>query len=637
MDKGMKVAILWHMHQPRYVDTQGNIVMPWVFLHAIKDYYDMSYIASLYGAKVTFNLTPILIEQINIYANEGISKDVFLNLLKKRVSELTDREKQTVVRYCKSPNYNTMIKPFALYDRLYKKGELTDDDIVSLEVRFLLSWCGRYLRENSGVVKDLLNRSGYREEDKAVLLNELEAFIPKILPYYKKLLDSGLISITTTPYYHPILPLLIDMDVARKANSQTVLPKNHFSLKEDAILHIEKAKELYVKTFSKEPNGFWPAEGGVSRETIEMFIEHGLRYAATDEAILKKSSNLDHYRVFEYKGFKMFFRDTQLSNLIGFDYKYLSEDGAVGDFIKRLKEIQGDIVFVILDGENPWEYYKNNGWDFLNLFYKRLADEFELVTFDEASEMDAVELSNVEPGSWIFGNFNTWVGNEEKNLAWELLFQSRKDCFRHGSLDDNIKEQFLIAESSDWFWWYGDDHYTQFEREFDELFRENLIDIYRKLNIPPPQSLFRPIVGSLGALNRVQFPKDEINPTIDGKITSFFEWIDAGFVDERVGDTMGKGYTLIDALYFGENDDKFFIRLDGDVKGKDIFVFVNDSKIEYNGVVDGIAEIEIEKTNLPDEFDLKIEVFENGRLLQILPSVPLSIQLNTGYYKNWYI
>ncbi len=637
MDKGMKVAILWHMHQPRYVDTQGNIVMPWVFLHAIKDYCDMPYIASLYGAKVTFNLTPILIEQINIYANEGISRDVFLNLLKKRVSELTDREKQTVVRYCKSPNYNTMIKPFALYDRLYKKGELTDDDTVSLEVCFLLSWCGRYLRENSGVVKDLLNKSGYREEDKAVLLNELEAFIPKILPYYKKLLDSGLISITTTPYYHPILPLLIDMKVAKEANSQTVLPKNHFSLKEDAILHIEKAKELYVKTFLKEPNGFWPAEGGVSRETIEMLIGHGLKYAATDEAILKKSSNLDHYRVFEYKGFKMFFRDTQLSNLIGFDYKYLSEDEAVDDFIKRLKEIQGDIVFVILDGENPWEYYKNNGWDFLNLFYKRLTDEFELVTFDEASEMDAVELSDVEPGSWIFGNFNTWVGNEEKNLAWELLFQARKDCFRHGSLDDSIKEQFLIAESSDWFWWYGDDHYTQFEREFDELFRENLIDIYRKLNIPPPQSLFRPIVGSLGALNRVQFPKDEISPTIDGKITSFFEWIDAGFVDERVGDTMGKGYTPIDALYFGENDDKFFLRLDGDVKGKDIFVFVNDSKIEYNGAVDEIAEIEIEKTKLPDKFDLKIEVFESGRLLQILPSVPLSIQLNAGYYKNWYI
>ncbi len=637
MDKGMKVAILWHMHQPRYVDTQGNIVMPWVFLHAIKDYCDMPYIASLYGAKVTFNLTPILIEQINIYANEGISRDVFLNLLKKRVSELTDREKQTVVRYCKSPNYNTMIKPFALYDRLYKKGELTDDDTVSLEVCFLLSWCGRYLRENSGVVKDLLNKSGYREEDKAVLLNELEAFIPKILPYYKKLLDSGLISITTTPYYHPILPLLIDMKVAKEANSQTVLPKNHFSLKEDAILHIEKAKELYVKTFLKEPNGFWPAEGGVSRETIEMLIGHGLKYAATDEAILKKSSNLDHYRVFEYKGFKMFFRDTQLSNLIGFDYKYLSEDEAVDDFIKRLKEIQGDIVFVILDGENPWEYYKNNGWDFLNLFYKRLTDEFELVTFDETSEMDAVELSDVKPGSWIFGNFNTWVGNEEKNLAWELLFQARKDCFRHGSLDDSIKEQFLIAESSDWFWWYGDDHYTQFEREFDELFRENLIDIYRKLNIPPPQSLFRPIVGSLGALNRVQFPKDEISPTIDGKITSFFEWIDAGFVDERVGDTMGKGYTPIDALYFGENDDKFFLRLDGDVKGKDIFVFVNDSKIEYNGAVDEIAEIEIEKTKLPDKFDLKIEVFESGRLLQILPSVPLSIQLNAGYYKNWYI
>ncbi len=637
MDKGMKVAILWHMHQPRYIDTEVNIIMPWVFLHAIKDYYDMPHIADVYGANVTFNLTPILIEQLNIYANKGISKDIFLNLLKKQTSDLTDREKQTVIRYCKSPNYNTMIKPFALYDRLYKKNNLTDDDIVSLEVCFLLSWCGHYLRENNEVVKGLLNRSGFSEEDKAALLNELEAFIPKILPYYKKLLDDGLISITTTPYYHPILPLLVDMRVAKEANSQTILPKNHFSLKEDAALHIEKAKELYLKTFSKEPNGFWPAEGGISKDVVELFYEHGIKYTASDETILRKSGDLGHYRAYQYNGVKLFFRDTQLSNLIGFDYKYISEDEAVSDFIRRLKEIRGEIVFVILDGENPWEYYKNNGWDFLNVFYKKLKDRFELATFDETSAMDAIGLSDVKRGSWIFGNFNTWVGNEEKNLAWELLFQARKDCYRHNSFGDNLREQFLIAESSDWFWWYGDDHYTQFGREFDKLFRENLIDIYRKANIPPPQSLFRPIAGSMGSENRVQLPKDAISPTIDGKVTSFFEWIDAGVVDERVGGAMSKGQIPVEVLYFGENDDKFFIRLDGNVKNKELFVFINDNKIEYNGTVNEIAEFEIEKSNLPDEFDLKIEVFEDGKLLQILPSTPLAIQINSVYYKNWYI
>ncbi len=630
----MSVAILWHMHQPDYRDEQGVFFMPWVFLHAIKDYYDMPYIAIQYNVKLTFNLTPILLEQLQCYIQKGPLNDRFLSLLLKHPSRLEQTERDFVQKICKTVQFETMVKPLPYFAKLFEKKEYSHEEFIDLEVWFLLAWCGNYLRRNDPMIGQSLQKKSFGQEEKERLVDQLFAFLPKIVPFYNELFQKGSIALSTTPYTHPILPLLLDIHVAKEANPNTFLPMDGLSLKDDAIMHIKKAKEIYKTHFGQNPKGFWPAEGAVDEKSVKLYKEHGIEWIATDEAILKKSGGDDPHAIYEYDGVKIFFRDHTLSDLIGFVYRHFDAKEAAEDFMKR---IQKD-TFVILDGENAWEYYPQNGLPFLQSLYERL-QTIETFTFDEATQKSSNKLSRLAPGSWIYGDFNTWVGDEEKNRAWDLLFQTKRDFYHHPSDDLRIQQHFLDAEASDWFWWYGEGHYTEYAKEFDKLFRNHLIQIYKILGLSVPKDLLSPIVGSHTIHTYINEPKEYIYPIIDGRITSFFEWLGSGYLDER-GDTM-QSNELVQRIFWGENEESLFFRLDSQrPKELDVTIYFDEETVTPDAIAkDEIIEIEISKKSLHSQkFEVRFEILENGKIVQILPSLTrLFIQIGNDYAKNWFV
>ncbi len=622
------LILYFHMHQPDY-RKKGIFFMPWVFLHSIKDYYDMPYIVSKYNVKVNFNLSAVLIEQINEYIKNGINGDKFLTLFIKNPNELNYEEKNYLLKILKSLTPK-MINNERLKE-LFFKDNFSDDEFINFEILFLLSWCGGYLKSTK-FIKEFLNKRIYKNEDKKILVEFLLSFMKKILPFYKKLQNEGKISVTTTPYTHPILPLLIDINVAKKANPNTILPENGVSLKDDALIHIKKAKEIYKSVFGEYPFGFWPAEGAVDEKSVNLYKNENIKLIATDEAILKKSGVDDIYKIYEFNKVKIIFRDHILSDLIGFTYKDFEAKKAADDFYKRVQK--KGIAIVILDGENAWEYYDNNGIDFFNALYKNL-EKLNTLTLKGALNLESQKLNHLAPGSWIYGDFNTWIGDAEKNRAWELLFQTKRDYLHHKTKNEEIENHFLKAQASDWFWWYGEGHYTQFSKEFDEIFRSHLIKIYEILNLPPPNNLFISIIGAYEMKAIVNEPKNYITPVIDGKITSFFEWVGSGYID-NTGASM-QSNSIIKRIYFGEDKENIYFRLDVNETDIDIKIFFDDKEIKnYEMAKDEIIEIKIPKIN-KKSFEVRFEIYKDNQLTEIAPNNARLIMKNRDYSKNWFI
>ena len=583
------LTILWHMHQPFYY-YEDKIYLPWVFLHAIKDYYDMPYIASKYNVKVSFNLTPSLLIQL-----DNLKKDYFLKLLKKR--DLNNNEKEYILSIIRSVYVETMVKPNAEFFRLFNKNSFSDEEFINLEVFYLLAWCGEYLKSQN-FVKNYLQKNSFTYKEKVELIEYLLEFTKKIIPFYKNLQKNGKIKITTTPFSHPILPLLFDMQNAKRANPHTSLPRIYFSLKDDAFMHIKKAKEIYNKYFGKYPDAFWPAEGSVSKEVFEAFYKEGIKFTFSGDDVIKKQ-NKNHLKSYEYNGVKILFRDRYLSDLIGFEYKNFKPRDAVIHFQREIKSRSGKIT-VILDGENAWEYYKKP-YEFLHLFYEMLESE-NTKFFDEVK---TDEKLNIPPlGSWINGDFNTWVGDEEKNRAWEVLFMAKKDI--------GEDEDFLYAEGSDWFWWYGIGHSSNQDDIYDLIFRSYLINIYKKHNLQVPASLLNPINNSKSYFIPQKFI---ITPKIDGK-TTFFEWVGAGEIIENFGALASS----IPKIYYGIDEKNLYLRID-DKRYK-----FKDFKNKTLDITEAVGE---KKEIL--RFILKKENFE-----MILPSRIIKLDINE-IYKNWFV
>ncbi len=567
--KKTTLNFLWHMHQPYYRDDQsGEIVMPWVFLHAIKDYYDMPwYLEKIPGIKATFNLVPSLMVQLKAYEDFEV-RDKLLIALRKEIGALCHDERLYLAEHLFYANVEHMIKPLPRYYALYEKKlqyesnealseNLSEQEFLDLQVLYILSWCGVYLRENNETVKKLLDKGAlFSHEEKITLLKSLTGFIATIIPYYKKLQEEGKIEVSTTPFNHPISPLLLDIQNGKKANPDTPIPEVSGNLREDVFEQVERAIGYYEKAFGKKPVGFWPAEGAVSYEFLEILKDHEVKWAASDEEILYKSikkhdKNAIYQRNrlhFEKGDMALFFRDHSLSDLIGFTYSGWNETEAVSDFVHRLEQIHQSsesdtLVNVILDGENAWEYYPNNAYDFFQRLYTTLSKLpwLKTATMQESMQKEEIPeftLTTLEPGSWIGGNFNIWIGHSEKNRAWELIYRTGEDYEAHKErlspeVRRKIIKEFLVAESSDWFWWYGDDHHTVEKDTFDALFRKHLINIYHLMELTPPAELFDPIVTK-ESKSRGKFftePQSSVMPIIDGKTDNFFEWMDAGEMD----------------------------------------------------------------------------------------------------------
>lgn len=670
------------MHQPDYRDASGVMQMPWVFLHAIKDYYDMPWMLSRHeGLKATFNITPPLIEQISLYTHQPQEHDRFLKLWLLDPSELSETDHKWIIKICKSTPFETMVSPMSSYKVLYEKERYNNHELRDLQLLFMLSWCGVYIRTHNTLIEALLKKERhYNQEDKHLLLNELTAFIATLFPYYSQLHNENRISISTTPLNHPILPLLMDMENAKIANPSTQIPKQHIPLHEDARLQVERAKTLFIETFGYEPEGFWPAEGAVDEQSVALLKECGIKWIATDEAILFKSLGSNHrdelYSPYDYKGMCMGFRDHGLSDLIGFTYRFWEAHKAAEHFVNALVPMNDSnpdsTVFVILDGENAWEFFHNNGFDFFDALYSKLNQIpwCHSVHMDDVAKLPAKTLHRLEPGSWIHGEFNTWVGHSEKTRGWELIYLTKRDYEHHKfTLDEATKEKitehFLASECSDWFWWYGDDHFTEFSEEFDTLFRSHLISIYDLMQIAPPSDLFKPIIENKSSEKFHLLPQSPITPSTNGVHDSFFEWVGCGVVDEsKLFSTMDRVRGAVRKIYYGQDDDNVYFAFDADTKalnesvilrmiiepiGFNVDLSLQDCKefchkayvddIEVELAYEQWLELRVSKSSFTcKQLQFRFELSGENIASQTLPGFgELELNLTTDYSENWFV
>lgn len=594
------VAILWHMHQPYYFDPIKNkFALPWVRLHATKDYLDMLLVLEEFPqVKVTFNLVPSLLKQLQEY--ERGATDVFIEHTLIDASDLTEDQKFFILENFFLANWKNMIFTFPRYRELLEKrgrtiGDLskiikkfTVQDFRDLQALFNLVWIDPMLRKRDKLLNELQSKGrDFTEEDKRLIIDKQTEILKKVIPTYKRMANSGQIELSVSPFYHPILPLIYDTNKAKECMPGVFLPENRFSAPEDAKAQIEKALNFFERTIGLKPKGMWPSEGSVSEEVVELIREAKIDWIATDEEILAKSlgetlrigdrvlSPEKLYRPYEFNGVKLFFRDRVLSDLIGFVYSGWSAEKAVEDFILRIKRLRAEdnlIIPVILDGENAWEYYENDGADFLRKLYHALEKDRELktTTFSEFLEKfpETKKLSKLFPGSWINANFSIWIGHEEDNKSWDYLYRVRKDLLEFQAQNNNLSldrawEEIYIAEGSDWNWWYGDEHYTETKDIFDEIYRHHLINVYNLIGKEPPSFLYVPISKKLREIRPQIEPKGFIYPKIDGRVSGYFEWLEAGkFVLKKIGGSMHKSEGLISELYFGFNKKYLYIRLD---------------------------------------------------------------------------
>lgn len=608
-DSPLYISFLWHMHQPYYKDPfTGLYRLPWVRLHGTKDYLDMVEILADFPAiKQTFNLTPSLLEQLSDYVENG-AHDRYLIVSLKKASDLDYEDRVFMLQNFFLANWDHMIKPFPRYfDLLRKRGfhfissELkrmasyfSVQDFLDLQVLFNLCWIDPVFRKRDPFLSMLVEKGrDFTEDEKSTLLSKQLDLLKQIIPRYREMAREKRIELSVSPFYHPILPLLCDTNVAKIALPDITLPRKRFSHPEDARQQIRMGIRYFEQVFGYRPFGMWPSEGSVSEEVLKLISGEGIKWIATDEDILSaslgrslrdSSRNLADphslYSPYLFHDVSILFRDHSLSDLIGFEYARWDPRRAAEDLIAKLvhawKIVPKDkphLVSIILDGENAWEYYRNDGHDFLRYLYEGLSREGRLRTVTVSEYLSiaghGIPLERIHAGSWIYGNFAVWIGHEEDNTAWEYLSQTRDELsvFQEKNPARDLSDAWkalYIAEGSDWNWWYGDDHTTENQKDFDELFRSYLMKVYRELGREVPTNLFSPVLIEDRSVVPSVSIRGFIEPKIDGIVTSYYEWYQGAQLDARkTGGSMHKSESILSSLYFGFNRQFLFLRLDG--------------------------------------------------------------------------
>ncbi len=693
MAKKTYLAFLWHQHQPIYKDPLSNTYeLPWVRLHATKDYYDMVAILDDYPRiKSNINLVPSLLIQLDEYA-KGIAKDKFLELSLKPVLELNEEEKIFILMNFFMANWETMVYPYNRYRQLLdKRGKQTSsedikrmlnyfkpEDIRDLQVWFNLSWFDPYWRKHDEFIDSLyIKGRDFTEEEKQKLIGKQLKICGMIVEKHKELQDRGQIEVSVTPFYHPIMPLLCDTNNALDATPNIVLPKKRFSHPEDAVWHVQNAVNYYEQLFGRKPKGMWPSEGSLCNEVVKIVSDNGIKWLATDEAVLSASYN----KVFENRRYlfrpynvnidgkqiSMIFRDHGLSDSIGFVYSKWNPDDAVKDFISKIKNIGnyvGDeydspLVSVILDGENCWEYYPNDGRDFLSKLYEALEKDEDIETVRISDYLEKLPpkntINNLRAGSWINGNFGIWIGHNEDNTAWNYLGQTRDFLteytkqhpeFVGSELEKKVWQVLYAAEGSDWNWWYGDDHSSGNDLMFDLLFRQHLMAIYSLLNQKFPDYLYKAIKGQGKTVtgNNFVMPTSLITPIIDGEISNYFEWKKSGYyIVGHSGGSMHQVATIIKSFNYGFDLENIYLalKLNMQEKTKEIEIFnfnINfmepvrnkiSAKFDMNS---NLIEFYIAYENSKEKFYLSSEDIMFKSLIEI--KIPLKILKLPESYNN---
>jgi alpha-amylase/alpha-mannosidase (GH57 family) len=651
------------MHQPYYKDPEtGSYLLPWVRLHAIKDYAALPVIFRGHpGVKHTVNLVPSLLVQVLDYVENG-AEDVFLSISRKNALDLTKAENEFLLRNFFSAYAPTMILPQPRYADLFRGHEAAlraleknnggpggygASEYTDLATLFNLTWFHPMFREENPELSRLWRKgSGFTEREKHFVLDHQIEVMGRVIDEYRKFSREDGGELSSSPMYHPILPLLIDNRSALDALPGAALPGLPFSWPADARIQLERGRSVFHNLFGSYPAGLWPSEGSISPAVLEMASGTGFRWAATDEILLARAFGTTVRRDTEgipvepdwfYRPYAavtksgsipVFFRDHYLSDLIGFEYSRWNARDAANNFIHNIKRIYDRlssgksgaseneyVIPVILDGENAWEYFHDSGTDFLNTLLSKLEllrPNIESVTlYDALEEIKEIrELPSLPTGSWIDGTFNIWIGHPEDHAAWEMLSRARtliesksKIYIKEGKEEppdlQKARDYLMVAEGSDWFWWYGDDHYTPHGPEFDRLFRNNIKAAYKAVGSISPDSLDIPIIKTgkiIQERNVIPAPRSYIQPQIDGLVTSYFEWNSARKVVPSPGFiTMHRsGHLILSCFYYGFSVDEVFFRFDLDkvavenVHEIELEILFQEKSVKFISILDPI-------------------------------------------------
>lgn len=535
-ERPVKLVFCWHMHQPDYRDhLRDEFLQPWTYLHAIRDYTDMAaHLEANPGAKAVVNFSPILLEQLQIYEQQisGYLKhgrpvrDPLLAVLDSPVFPVNSRQRIDIVKTCLRSNQKRQIDRYYPYAKLAELARLvihelehtsyiSDQYLADLVTWYHLAWLGETVKRNNSLIKAMLEQGwDFTLHQRRQLLEILHELISGLRFRYMKLADKGQIELSMSPYSHPMIPLLLEFKAAREATPDLPLPalqaypggtdRSHWQLTQGI--------EVFRNYFGRRPDGCWPSEGGVSLETARLTDQLGFCWIATGEKVLRNSiaaspglEGVSIHQGFNLPGIKLrlFARDEVLSDLISFTYSTWHADDAVGDLIHRLEQIatactdpENSVISIIMDGENAWEYYPENAYYFLSALYRRLAEHprLRLSTYKEVVPQKAGRLEKLIAGSWVFGTFSTWMGNVDKNRAWDTLCDVKRVYDELiGNIDPGnrlrIERQLAACEGSDWFWWFGDYNPAKTVSDFEQLYRTHLRNLYLMLGREPPHYL----------------------------------------------------------------------------------------------------------------------------------------------------
>lgn len=572
-------------------------MMPWVRLHAVRGYLDMIEAAHSCEAAVTFNFSPSLLEQLR-FAAETNPADEFERVSLIPATDLTENDKRFILTHFFSINWDVHIHPHPRFaDLLARRGdrlngesikqaliEYSAQDYTDLIVLFNLAWIGFTGRKDHHI-KALFNKgTDYSFQDIQFVLGYHHEVLKRIIPRYSELYNRDLIGISASPYSHAILPLLCDTRSAAPDIPAQELPHPAYCRAGDADRQLRLAAATHKRTWKREHGGLWPSEGSVSDEALELAALNGFRWAVTDQGILQRSErsrtdNLEHFVSYEWAGgnhlIRIYFRDRALSDAIGFRFYNMPPQDCINEFVGNLVRIEeatrtipGRCVVIALDGENAWESYPDGGEGFLSGVYNEIQSHavLELMTFSQHMQTGAKErIHHIHSGSWIESNFRIWIGDPQKNHAWTELGRMRSllDDIQAGDpARDEFMKWLLRAQGSDWFWWYGEPFSSVYKPHFDELFRAFMKQAYLTAGSKPPPSLDIPIVKPFQPERRLQ-PMFAITPKLDGRETSFYEWIGSCRIDPRqYGSTMGRSEHSIRAVHYGFNERELFFRFD---------------------------------------------------------------------------
>ncbi len=536
-DRPIDVVLYWHMHQPEYRDIRtGCYHQPWTYLHAIKDYVDMAaHLEAAPEARAVVNFTPTLLDQIDDYARQiggyldhGENLlDPMLEALVQPVLPVSREERLGLIKRCLRANEERLVRRYREYERLFLLSRYLEehpDAIIFIDDQYLadilmwfhLAWLGETVKRSDLRVRRLIDKGiGFTLHDRHELLGIIGELCSHVIGRYRRLAERGQIELSMTPFAHPIMPLLLDINSAHQAMPGAPLPAigSYPGGAQRVEWHIEKGMQVFEHHFGFRPVGCWPSEGGICETTIEMLGRHGIRWLASGEAVLRNSLKDDAngclHAAYSYgkDNPTCFFRDDGLSDLIGFSYAGWHADDAVDNLVHHIdniteacKDQARPVVPIIMDGENAWEYYPENGYHFLSALYTRLVEHprIRLTTFRDylADRPGTTPLEKVVAGSWVYGTFSTWIGSADKNRGWEMLADVKKVFDRQVAgqylspeVLEKIETQLAICEGSDWYWWFGDYNPAETVSDFESLFRAQLANLYMLLGVEPPAYL----------------------------------------------------------------------------------------------------------------------------------------------------